>query len=258
MNNVGFDESQTGFYADNVALELNKEGDAYTIKSATNDKNIVNLTVTRKSPGFQVGSDGTTYFGTDPANPWAHMRHAFWPRCTVTGTMQTPSKTYKIDGRAAYNYAIQGAKPHHLAAKWDFVDFQTSSYSAILMSYTTPQSYGKTVVGVGGIAKDDEIIWAGPCTAKHVTAKKETENDWPEPKNVYFEWNGQKDGKAVIGELAGDLPKRSDRVDVLAHLPGFVKSFISGATGLRPHIFQVRRRSINQMGGLILTLNSTS
>ena len=240
MRNYGFDEPETGFFADNVALELNEAGDTYTIKSAANDNCIVNLTVTRKAPGFQVGSDGTSYFGTDPANPWAHMRHAFWPRCTVSGTMQTPSKVYKIDGKALYVYALQGAKPHHLAARWNFVNFQTPTYSAVLMEYTTPQSYGKTVVGVGGIAIDSEIVCAGLCSATHVKSQQESEHDWPEPTNIKWEWKGQKDGKTVTGEISGDLPKRSDRVDVLAHLPGFVKSFISGATGLKPHIFQVR------------------
>jgi len=238
LSDYGFDEAQTGFFAENVALELNEAGDTYTIKSAVNEKCIVNLTVTRKSPGFQVGEDGTSYYGTDPAKPWGAMRHAFWPRCAVTGTMQTPSKVYKIDGRALHSYALQGAKPHHLAARWNFVDFQSPNYSAVLMEYTTPQSYGKTVVGIGGIVKDDEIVCAGLCTAKHLSSNQESENDWPEPRTISWEWKGEKDGKPVTGEIKGDLPVRSDRVDVLAHLPGFVKSFISGATGLRPHIFQ--------------------
>lgn len=240
LSNYGFDESQTGFFADSVAMELNEAGDTYTIKSAINDNCIVNLTVKRISPGFQVGKDGTSYYGTDPANPWGTMRHAFWPRCAVTGTMQTPLKTFHINGRGLYIYCIQGMKPHHAAAKWNYVNFQTPNYSAVLMEYTTPPAYGQTVVGVGGIATDKEIICGGVCTVKHNTSNQESELDWPEPRNVSFSWTGEKDGKAITAELVGDLPPRSDRVDVLAHLPGFVKSFISGATGLKPHIFQVR------------------
>lgn len=238
LSDYGFDEAQTGFYAENVALELNEAGDTYTIKSAVNDNCIVNLTVTRIAPGFQLGKDGTSYFGTDHAHPWGTMRHAFWPRCKVTGTMQTPSKVYQMDGKALYIYALQGMKPHHLANRWNFVNFHTENYSAVLMEYTTPASYGKTVVGVGGIVSDNELICAGVCTAKHVTSKQESEHEWPEPRTVSWEWTGQKDGKPVSGQIAGDLPTRTDRIDVLAHLPGFVKSFISGATGLKPHIFQ--------------------
>ena len=222
-----------------MAFELNEAGDTYTLKSARNEGCIVNLTVTRKAPGFQVGENGTSFYGTDHADPWGHMRHAFWPRAIVTGTMQTPTKTYKIDGKALYSYAIQGMKPHHAAIKWNFVDFQTPTYSALLMEFTTPQSYGRTVVGVGGIVKDGEIIMAGNASVKHVTSKQESEKDWPEPRTVSWNWQGEKDGKPVIASIDGDLPTRTDRVDVLAHLPGFVKSFISGATGLKPHIFQV-------------------
>ena len=56
---------------------MNEAGDAYTIKSAKNEQCIVNITVKRRSPGFQIGKDGTTTFGTDPAHPWGTMRHAF-------------------------------------------------------------------------------------------------------------------------------------------------------------------------------------
>lgn len=242
LSDYGFDESQTNFYAENVAVELNETGDTYTIKSAVNESNIVNLTIKRTAPGFQVGKDGTSYYGTDPENPWASMRHAFWPRANVTGTMQTSKKTYQIVGKAFLSYAIQGGKPHHLAARWNFVNFQAPTYSAILMQYTTPQAYGKTVVGFGGIVKDGEIVVAGNASVEHVTSNQESENDWPEPTTISWKWTGEKDGKQIVGSIDGDLPKRTDRVDVLAHLPGFVKSFISGATGLKPHIFQVRPR----------------
>lgn len=153
--------------------------------------------------------------------------------------MQTRSKTYQIVGNAILNYALQAGKPHHLAARWNFVNFQTPSYSAILMEYTTPQSYGKTSVSFGGIAKDGEIVVAGNTAVKHVQSKQESENDWPEPTVVSWQWTGENGGKQVVGSIDGELPERTDRVDVLAHLPGFVKSFISGATGLKPHIFQV-------------------
>ncbi|OCT44383.1 Survival factor 1 [Cladophialophora carrionii] len=238
LKDYGFDEPQTSFFADGVALEMNEAGDAYTIKSARNEQCIVNVTLKRQAPGFQVGKDGTTYFGTDPAHPWGSMRHAFWPRCTVTGTMQTPTKTYKMEGMGTYIYALQGMKPHHLANRWNFANVHTKGYSAVLMEYTTPQSYGKTTVGVGGIAKDGELVCVGECTAEHLTLKQDTPHDWPEPTTIVWKWNGQDDGKPAHAEVRGDLPTRADRIEVLAHLPGFVKTFIGHATGLKPHIFQ--------------------
>ena len=228
------------FFADNVAFTLSEDGASYSIKSATSENCIVNLTVKRTSPGFQVGNDGTSYFGTDHENPWGSMRHAFWPRCQVEGTMKTPTKEYDMKGRALFIMALQGMKPHHAAARWNFINFQTPTYSAVLMEFTTPPSYGNTSVRVGGIARDGEIVCAGSqCSVKHLAANQDSENDWPEPKAVLVEWLGKsQDGKEVKAELMGDLPPRKDRVDVLAHIPGFVKTIVGGVVGTKPFIYQ--------------------
>lgn len=113
LDNYGFDEGQYCFYADNLAVELDSVGTSFKIKSAVNENSIVNLTVTQAAPGFQVGKDGTTYFGTDPSHPWGSMRHAFWPRCDVEGTIITKDKTYDMQGRALFIHGLQGMKPHH-------------------------------------------------------------------------------------------------------------------------------------------------
>jgi Svf1-like N-terminal lipocalin domain len=113
LQNYGFDEGQFCFYADNLAVELNSAGTSFTIKSAVNENSIVNLTITQAAPGFQVGKDGTSYFGTDPSHPWGSMRHAFWPRCDVEGSIVTREKKYDMRGRALFIHALQGMKPHH-------------------------------------------------------------------------------------------------------------------------------------------------
>jgi Svf1-like C-terminal lipocalin-like domain/Svf1-like N-terminal lipocalin domain len=243
LKDFGFDDSQTGFFAENVAIELNKDGDTYTIKSAANEGCLVNLKVKRQSPGFQAGKDGTSYFGTDPENPWGSIFHRFWPRCTVEGTMQTTSKTYNMKGRALYIKAIQGMKPHHAAAKWNFVDFHTPTYSAVLMEFTTPLSYGRTTVSVGGVVKDGELLYAGPATVKHTKSTQDSDVDWPEPRAILIEWKGKSpDGQDFSAVLEGDLPVRTDRVDVLHHIPGFIKTIVGGVSGARPYIYQVCRK----------------
>ena len=113
LANHGFDDEQLCFYADGCAVDLNEDGTTYTIKSATNEASIVNLTVTRKSPGFQVGKDGKSYFGTDPSHPWGSMRHAFWPRCAVEGSIITKAGEVSFRGRGLFIHALQGMKPHH-------------------------------------------------------------------------------------------------------------------------------------------------
>jgi hypothetical protein len=246
LENYGFTDDKTGFFADDCALELSEDGTAYTIKSINDERAIVNLTIRRTAPGFQAGRTGNTLFGTDLTNPWGSMRHAFWPRCTAEGTITTAEGPIDFKGKAFYSHALQGMKPHHAAARWNFVNFQGPTHSAILMEYTTPPSYGSTVVNVGGIAKDGEIIMAG-CgnSATHVKSKADTENGWPEPTLVKFTWSGTtSDGRAVQATIEGDLEERMDKVDVMAEVPGFVKKIITGAVGTKPYIYQVNSHSL--------------
>ena len=110
-----------------------------------------------------------------------------------------------------------------------------------MMEYTTPPSYGSTVVNVGGLVKDGEIICAGSAnSAEHTRVMDDPDNDWPEPSDVRFRWNGNtKDGQAVSAELAGSLGQRLDKVDVMAKVPGFVKTIVGGVAGTKPFIYQV-------------------
>ncbi|KAL2258426.1 hypothetical protein VTK26DRAFT_8277 [Humicola hyalothermophila] len=240
LTNYDFSEDKTAFYADDCAVELSEDGNTYTIKSMADAQAIVNLTVKRTAPGFVAGKTGKTLFGEDLSNPWGSMRHAFWPRCAAEGTISTNEGPIDFKGQAFFSHALQGMKPHHAAARWNFCNFQGPTYSAILMQFTTPPSYGSTVVNVGGIAKDGEIITAG-CNnhVTHVEAKSDTENDWPEPTIVKFQWSGAtKDGKAVEAVIEGGLEERLDRIDVMAEVPGFVKKIVAGAAGTKPYIYQ--------------------
>lgn len=113
LEGFGFDEAKLCFFADDFAIDLSEDGTYYTIKSARNEASLVNLKVTRTSPGFQVGKDGKSLFGTDLQNPWGSMRHAFWPRCAVEGGIVTQDGEVDFTGRGLFIMALQGMKPHH-------------------------------------------------------------------------------------------------------------------------------------------------
>ncbi|EPE09961.1 survival factor 1 [Ophiostoma piceae UAMH 11346] len=237
-----FSEDMQSFYATDCAVELSEDGTHYTIKSHTDDNAVVNLTVTRSCPGFQIGKDGRTLFGTDLENPWGSMRHVFWPRCVASGTITT-----KADGpidftgsHTQFIHALQGMKPHHLASRWNFANFQGKDHSAVLMQFITPPSYGSTVVTVGGVVKDGEIIFAGTdATATHIAATEDGENEWPEPTQIKYTWAGTaKDGSKVEAVLEGALEERLDRIDVMAEVPGFVKKIAGSVAGTKPFIYQ--------------------
>ena len=123
------------------------------------------------------------------------------------------------------------------AARWSFANFQSESYSAIHMQYITPPSYGSTVVSVGGIATDGKILFAGAMPpVSHDETAPDSDNAWPEPKAVTFKW----EGGAESAVLSGSLGARTDRVDVMGEMPKFVKNIVSGASGTKPYIYQVR------------------
>ncbi|EGD90120.1 hypothetical protein H112_02593 [Trichophyton rubrum D6] len=240
VQNHIFAEDMLSFGGDNVAISLNDEGTAYTIKSAINEDSLVNVTITRTAPGFVAGKDGISTFGTDPMNPWGSMRHAFWPRCKVEGSIITREREIDFAGKGFFVHALQGMKPHHLAARWNFVDFQSPTFSASMMEYTTPPSYGSTVVNVGGVAKDGEIIYAGaPNSITHTEATQDSENDWPEPTALKITWSGKTaNGKLFEAIIEGSLGQRMDRIDVMAEVPGLIKSLVGSVAGTRPYVYQ--------------------
>ncbi|KAH6958236.1 hypothetical protein HG530_014447 [Fusarium avenaceum] len=240
LNNHDFNEDKSSFYADDCAVELSEDGNSYTIKSMNDQNAIVNLKITRTAPGFKAGATGTTLYGTDMENPWGSIRHAFWPRCTSEGSITTKDGALDLKGKTFFVYALQGMKPHHAACKWNFINFQGPTYSAVMMEFTSTPSYGSTLVNVGAIVKDGEIITAGAIgTATHTQIKKDSENEWPEPSEVKLTWTGaSKDGKPVEGVIEGPLGERVDRVDVMAEVPGFVKTIVAAAAGTKPYIYQ--------------------
>lgn len=254
LSNFEIAEDKVNFFADDCALELSEDGNTWTIKSMNDQKSIVNLKITKAAPGYQAGKTGTSSYGTDPENPWGWMRHAFWPRCTSDGTILTQEGPIDFKGQAFYVYALQGMKPHHAAARWNFANFQGPTYSAILMEFITPPSYGTTVVNVGGIAKDGEIVAAG-CdnSVTHVAVKKDEDSGWDAPSEVKFVWNNKsKDGKVVEGTLQSVIGDRADRVDVMAEVPGFVKTLVATTAGTKPYVYQVCLKSCKSIRNWLL------
>ncbi|OQE27830.1 hypothetical protein PENSTE_c004G03103 [Penicillium steckii] len=240
LSNIIFDEQMLSFAADNLTITLNEEGDSYSIKSTVNPNCAVDLKFTRKAPGFAVGKNGTSTFGTDPKNPWGSMSHAFWARCAVEGSITTKEKTYDLAGRGVFIPALQGMKPHHAASRWNFINFQSPTFSAIMMEYTTPPSYGSTKVNVGGILKDGEIVYGGAGNSiTHTSSEQDPESEWPEPTSIKWEWIGKSaDGQDIHAQVDGPLGKRLDRVDVMGEVPGFIKTIAGSVAGARPYIFQ--------------------
>lgn len=107
------------------------------------------------------------------------------------------------------------------------------------MEFTTPASYANTVVRVAGIATDDKLLFANTEGDVKHTETKQDETGWPEPISASYHWVGKtEDGKDVTADVAGALEKNIDRVDVMAEVPGFIKTIVASAAGTKPYIYQ--------------------
>ena len=136
----GFSADKHSFHAKGCSVALSDDGASYAVKSSTNIRSVVDVVVSRAAsvPGFVVGNDGTTTFGTDKSKPWGSMRHAFWPRCEVKGTIVTQAGPLDLKGRGFFVHALQGMKPHHAGQS------PLSPISLHLQSDTPPQPPGGT------------------------------------------------------------------------------------------------------------------
>jgi hypothetical protein len=115
------------------------------------------------------------------------------------------------------------------------------------MDYTTPPSYGSTRVSVGGLATDAGVTFAGIAQpVVHTEVKGDPEAQWPEPGAIKGTWEGKTvEGKQITAVIDTVLAERRDRVDVMAEVPGFIKTIVSAAAGTRPYIYQVCTSVVN-------------
>lgn len=113
LTNHEFDEEKRSFYADDISITLSEDYQSYNIKSIVDPDTRVDMKITRAGPGFKVGKDGRTNYGTDPKAPWGCIRHLFWPRVKAEGAIQANGTKVETNGQGMFVMALQGMKPHH-------------------------------------------------------------------------------------------------------------------------------------------------
>lgn len=226
------------FYAKNLSIvNSGDDADIFTLESTVTPESEVKLVVQRLTAGVIFGKDGTTLYGEDVNEPWGCMRHAFWPRCSVQGTIKLKDATVEIDGLTMFVMALQGMKPHHAAKSWNFLNFQSENFSAVQMEFITPVSYATTKVNVAILTSKDKVIATSVDNViEHLDAEVD-EVGWPAPKAITFNFTDGTDDK-VVAQVKGQLKQLLARVDVMAEIPQFVKNIVSGVAGARPYIYQ--------------------
>lgn len=266
------------FYARDLSLEMNEEDNSYHFVSQVNEKSVVDLTFTRLTPGCKVGEDPSTYYGDNPEEPWGRMRHVFWPRNSITGTItlkrpepveeeeeqeqeeeepvgneifedQTITFSAKDKAYSMFVMAFQGMKPHHAAKAWNFMYFHSEKHTAVLMEFVTPKSYANTRVTIGILTSNSEILAVTTDDEfKHVDPQVDSVG-WNVPQSVSVHYDGfppdvtdeqisQGQFKKVKATVEGPLQNLVERIDVMNEIPSFIKTIVSGVAGTKPYIYQ--------------------
>lgn len=247
----------TDFKATNFSIKFDAKAQQYRFAGMCGEDIKVDLTFQCVDQGFKIGKDGYSKYGTDRNAPWGTMRHIFWPRSEVTGVIAVPKKQVVLElgpenkALGLFVMALQGMKPHHAAARWNFLDFQGPTTSVAVMEFRTPQSYGSQRSSIGAVVKDGKLFMtAVNVDVEHLDKKLDGEDEanWNVPTGISFNLEGPKidtsdekasDEKAAVKvEVSGKLSHRVDRVDVMSELPSYVKRVASGISGTRPFIYQ--------------------
>lgn len=249
------------FYAKDLQIQLNEEGNVYHLISNVNEESKVDLKFTRVAPAVKIGANGTTIYGNDVKEPWGVLKHHFWPRNRSEGkiTSKNPEtgevKEFNIKAHSMFVMALQGMKPHHAAATWNFLNFHSKSTSVVIMEFTTPKSYASTKVSVGFVSNDDGIIASSINNDfNHLKQTQDEQNGWPKPNAIEINIHGIKpdasDEQVKNGEGKLEVKLHSDltlveRVDVMSEIPMFVKNIVSGVAGTKPYIYQFYNKNMN-------------
>ncbi|KAI0784253.1 oxidative stress survival Svf1-like protein [Abortiporus biennis] len=265
-----------------ITYKSNPDSDTpetYVIRANLGDDLQLSLEVSRPTdvPGFKIGKGpkgGFSYFGNDVANPEGYVVHRFWPRDRTKGLIVHNGKAINVEGPGMFVHAIQGMRPNLVASRWNFAHFDSEQHggvSAILMDFTTIDSYGKKGAGsgfvtvsvgslvVGGklVAVSAETKWPGEpqpedaaviSRAIHSKTAKDEDTSYAAPTEIIFRWAAPSIAPGVKGNVDASLTLDLgnpdaynglvEKVDVLAEIPYVIKTMVNYVAGTKPYIYQ--------------------
>lgn len=235
-------------YADRLSMEINNHGTEYHLRSSVTKDITIDVVLQRLIPGVKVGEDPITYYGKSIKDYWGTVRHVFWPRNAVSGTIITNNGSISFSqDLCMFVMALQGMKPNHCARLWNFLNLQNATHSAILMEFITPNSYENTRISIGIVCDQNSVLAVTVDNkVEHISPVTDSVG-WPVPKKLNIHLRGilseVPDEKAKHSEkhtfqIEAPLNNLVERVDVMAEVPKFVKKIVSGIAGIKPYIYQ--------------------
>jgi len=161
--------------------DLPDGGQEYAIQASLDQDVQLLYTFTRpaSAKGWTLGEGargGHTYFGENLAAPDGYVMHRFWPYVRTSGLIVLDGQGIDAAGQGLYVRAIQGMRPNLVAARWNFVTFQSKDLggtAATLMELTTTPDYGKPPAEANGdpARREPQVITFGSVTCNgHLVA----------------------------------------------------------------------------------------
>ncbi len=228
MSNFQLSPDRRSAKADNMSIILNPECNKYTVTLRHNAELIVSFEFERVDRGFKIGG-GKTYFGKDKSAGF--VEHKFWPKGNVKGNIVVDSRAYDISGVGLFVHAIQGMRPHLIASRWNFINFQSDVAALSMCEFETTPQYGSKKVNQGSLVLNNKLVGVFKDN-KAIFLKKEFDRHtgYDIPSEIRYTWEGKiletnEDFSAFIDIKLDVL---MDRIDVLNEVPYFLKKIVQG------------------------------
>lgn len=135
-----------------------------------------------------------------------------------------------------YIDAVQGLLPNKAAKRWNFLYFQSKSYSVQIMEYLTTERYDNVKVTIWSITKDDKTISKNSeinndNIVQFINTKIDPENEFSIPTTVKFKFS-------ETDEINIDELNLVNRYDILGEFPHIVKKLAEDIVNIKPYLYQ--------------------
>ncbi|CAH1757414.1 15221_t:CDS:2 [Entrophospora sp. SA101] len=189
MSNFKLSEDRCSASADNMSIELNPEHNKYKVSLQHEQELIVSFEFERVDRGYKIG-EGKTYFGVDRSSGF--VEHKFWPKGIVNGTFVVDGRKFDVSGTGLFVHAIQGMRPHLIASKWNFINFQSDISSLSMCEFEATPYYGGVKVNQGSLMLNDKLIGVSiDNKAEFVETELDLDTGYNIPKKINYVWEGR-------------------------------------------------------------------
>jgi len=282
-------EDKLSVSCEGLSMEAqNKEATSYTVLLTQPHEITASFTFERTHRGFKAGrpEDGRMLYGEQAiqANHGPTTCHRFYPFGKITsGTLNIQPKSNDHHGhhvhlghhksdehapvsidlkdcRALFIHAsIDGMLPYQLADHFNAMFLQTDDASLTMLQFNTPKKSGGNSVAFGCFAHKDRVV-AIPLKnmVEYDDVVVDPDNGYAIPAQIRCVWEGVTwEGEEPFSALLVlKLGKPAQRIDILSHLPYFIRVIIQTLV-TKPFIYQWAERVTAQvsMGEEKITLD---